>query len=81
MKEIDSGNLKWGCLHTKRFWEESYKNFELNNFEYIEKLTKIIKSNKAFSENDVEQKCIACFDIEEFCGLYPGGARYLIYLA
>lgn len=75
-KEIESGNIKWGSLHTTAFWEDNYKDFEFNNFEYIRNLVKIIQNPNTFSDSDVEMKSIACFDIGEFSRLYPGGARY-----
>ena len=33
----------------------------------------------ATSENQIEQQCIACFDMGEFARLYPGGASILEY--
>jgi hypothetical protein len=38
MKELDSNIIKKGSLHTKEFWEENYKEFELSSFEYIRRL-------------------------------------------
>ena len=73
-REIDSGYIKWGALHTPQFWEDNYKEFEYNNFEYIRNIVKIIQSD-ACGENDIEMKCVACFDLGEFARLYPGGAR------
>lgn len=63
-------------MHTIQFWEEHYKEFEFNNFEYISKLVKIIQNKDKFSDYDIEVKSIACFDLGEFARLYPGGARY-----
>jgi hypothetical protein len=74
-KEIDSGNLKWGSLHTTAFWEDNYKDFEFNNFDYIRKLVCILQSANNLTDHDIEMKCIACFDLGEFVRLYPGGAR------
>ena len=28
VKELESGKLKWGSLHTTSFWEDNYKDFE-----------------------------------------------------
>lgn len=75
-KEVDSGKLKWGSLHTQSFWEDNYKAFEAHNFEYIEKLVKIVQSSYNLTESEIEMKCIACFDIGEFARCYAGGSRY-----
>ena len=77
-KEIDSGILKWGCVHTTSFWEDNYKDFEYNKFEYIERLVSIIRSPMTLTESDIEMKCIACFDLGEFARLYPSGSGYYI---
>lgn len=75
MKEIDSGILKWGVVHTTNFWEDNYKAFEFNKFTYVEKLVKILESDISTQE----MKSIACFDIGEFARLYPGGSSYISY--
>jgi hypothetical protein len=81
-KEMDNGNLKWGSLHTINFWEDHYKEFEFNNFEYIRKLVRILGSNnekkgEALDERAIEMKCIACYDLGEFSRLYPGGSAVI----
>ena len=78
MKELDSGILKKGSLHSREFWEENYKEFELSNFEYIRRLVRFVQSN-VIEDQQIEQQCIACFDLGEFVRLYPGGASILEY--
>ncbi len=78
MKELDSGIIKKGSLHTREFWEENYKEFELSNFEYIRRLVRFVQ-NSAVGDGQIEQQCIACFDLGEFARLYPGGASILEY--
>ena len=75
---MDSGALKKGSLHTREFWEENYKEFELSNFEYIRRLVKLLQ-NSENSDKQIELQCIACFDLGEFARLYPGGAGILEY--
>lgn len=72
---MDAGDLKQGSLHTAAFWEDNYKEFEYNKFEYIRRLVSLI--NHEGGEENVEQKSIACFDIGEFARLYPAGAGIL----
>lgn len=76
MKEIDSGVIKKGSLHSREFWEDNYKEFEFSNFDYIRRLVKFVEFN-AVNDNQIEQQCIACFDLGEFARLYPGGASIL----
>ena len=66
MKELDSGIIKKGSLHTREFWEENYKEFEFSNFEYIRRIVKFV-SKDAEGEDD----------LGEFARLYPGGAAIL----
>jgi V-type H+-transporting ATPase subunit H len=40
-------------------------------------LAKIIQNPNTFTDNEIEMKCIACFDLGEFARLYPGGASIL----
>ncbi len=75
VKELESGDIKQGSLHTSSFWEDNYKEFEYNNFEYIKILVRILQNPNNLTDRDIEMKCIACFDLGEFVRLYPGGAR------
>lgn len=75
IKELDAGDLNPGSLHTPAFWEDNYREFEYDHFEYIRRLVEIIKHDGG--EENIEQKSIACFDIGEFARLYPGGAGIL----
>lgn len=74
--ELDSGKLRWGFLHSSDFWEDNFKNFEFQNFEYIRILSQILKA-PIIKDSDVEMKCIACFDIGEFAKLYPAASGVL----
>ena len=76
VKELESGDIKTGSLHSSSFWEENYKEFEFNNFEYIKMLVRILQNPNNLTDRDIEMKCVACFDLGEFARLYPGGARY-----
>ncbi|MCQ2816156.1 MAG: hypothetical protein MJ252_02710 [archaeon] len=76
VKELEGGKLKPGSLHSTGFWEENYKEFETNSFEYIRRLVRIVQVGEG-EEEDIEMKCIACFDLGEFARLYPGGASIL----
>ena len=34
-KELRTGSLNWGLLHTDKFWRENYMAFEQKDFELI----------------------------------------------
>ena len=40
---------------------------------------KVFVQNSAVGDGQIEQQCIACFDLGEFARLYPGGASILEY--
>lgn len=76
MKELDSGILKKGSLHSKEFWEDNYRDFEYGGFEYIRRLVMILK-NQSDDPKQIEQLSLACFDLGEFARLYPSGGSVL----
>ena len=75
MKEIESGDLKWGSLHTNDFWEDNFKEFERDGFKYIKMLCEVVNRTEPVNNSDkIDMIAVACFDIGEFARLYPGGA-------
>lgn len=67
-KEINSGVLEWGPVHTESFWRENVRNMEKDNFGLIKKLVAQLEakvSNVAVA--------VACFDLGEFMRYYPNG--------
>lgn len=73
--EIESGDLKWGSLHTNDFWEDNFKEFEREGFKYVKMLCEIVNKTEPVNNSEkIEMIAVACFDIGEFARLYPGGA-------
>ena len=70
-KEILSGTLKPGSMHTEKFWKEHYKKFEANQFKYIKLLVKMLDENN----NTTTNIALACNDIGEFCRWNRYGAE------
>jgi len=68
-KEVNSGNLKWGYLHSNKFWGENINKFEQNGFGVIGELCKLL------NEDDKETQAVACHDIGEFAVLHPLGKK------
>jgi V-type H+-transporting ATPase subunit H len=71
-KEVNQGHLKWGHLHSNKFWGENINKFEQNGFGVIENLCKLLKDN-----DDEVTQAVACYDIGEFAVLHPLGKKKL----
>jgi len=68
-KEVNNGHLKWGYLHSNKFWGENINKFEQNDFGVINKLCKLLEID------DRETQAVACHDIGEFAVLHPLGKK------
>lgn len=68
-KEVNNGALKWGYLHSNKFWGENINKFEQNGFGVIEKLCKLL------AIDDEVTQAVACHDIGEFAVLHPLGKK------
>lgn len=67
--EIESGQLKWGIIHTDKFFRENNRQLEGKdgNFYLLKRLISLIKSD------DEEIAAVACYDLGEFVRHYPNG--------
>jgi len=68
-KEISSGNLQWGFIHSEKFWNENVMKFEKDEFRAIKTLAGLLSSNNPTT------LAVACHDIGEFVRLHPVGKR------
>lgn len=68
-REVKSGALKWGFIHSERFWLENVLKCEGHNFRIIDWLMAIVRNSKS----SVESLAVACHDIGEFSRLHPIG--------
>ncbi|KDO26787.1 hypothetical protein SPRG_08077 [Saprolegnia parasitica CBS 223.65] len=66
-KELRTGALNWGLLHTDKFWRENYMAFELKEFELIRLLIELLESE------DPKTVAVALYDIGDFVRFYPNG--------
>lgn len=69
-REVNSGSLKWGFIHSNQFWVENVLKCEASNFGVIDKLMIILRSSQ-----DAESLAVACHDIGEFARLHPIGKQ------
>lgn len=68
--ELESGNLKWGILHTEQFFKSNARKMEGTNgdFCHVNRLLQLIAKRE-----DEETVAIACYDLGEFIRQYPNG--------
>ena len=65
IKELETEVLVFGPCHTEKFWKEHYKKAEIDDFKVIRLLVRVLESP------DDMTKAVACYDLGEFCRLYP----------
>lgn len=65
--EVASGALRWGILHTEKFWRENAKFVERRDFELLKALLALL------ADPDPAVVCVALFDLGEFARCYPNG--------
>jgi V-type H+-transporting ATPase subunit H len=70
-RELKSGSLKWGFVHSSKFWAENFMKFEENGFEVLKTLRDMLID----SSTDATTLAIACHDFGEFVALHPMGKR------
>lgn len=73
-KELKSGSLKWGFIHSEKFWLENVNNFERENFAAVDRLVALLNSSDAVTQ------AVACHDLGEFARLHPSGKRVIAKL-
>lgn len=66
-KELKTGTLNWGLLHTDKFWKDNFMTFENKDFELIRLLIDLLESD------DPKTVAVALFDLGEFVRFYPNG--------
>lgn len=71
-KELATGDLHWGFIHSDRFWQENITKFEKDSFAAIKNLGKILVDAQNATPTTL---AVACHDIGEFASLHPLGKR------
>ncbi|KAG6614140.1 V-type proton ATPase subunit H [Phytophthora cinnamomi] len=66
-KELRTGTLNWGLLHTDKFWKDNFMTFENKDFELIRLLIDLLEAD------DSKTVAVALFDLGEFVRFYPNG--------
>merc|ERR1711953_836372 len=73
-RELATGKLSWGFVHTSKFWAENVMKFQENDFAPLRKLALCLIST------DNVTLAVACHDIGEFVALHPLGKRKIAEL-
>jgi V-type H+-transporting ATPase subunit H len=69
---VHKKNLRWGLVHTEKFWQENFIYFhEKENLDLIKMLVELLE------HPDDRVKAISCFDLGEFARFFPFGRQYL----
>jgi len=68
-KELQTGQLRWGFIHTSKFWGENVMKFEKGDFQAVRTLVHLLTSE------DNETLAVACHDLGEFVTLHPFGKK------
>jgi len=69
MKELESGTLSWGFIHSSKFFGENVMKFENGEFKAVKLLASLLSSDNATT------LAVACHDIGEFVSLHPLGKK------
>lgn len=72
-REVMSGKLKWGFIHSDKFWIENVGKCESHNFRVIDHLMVIVRTAR-----DPETLSVACHDLGEFARLHPAGKLVMV---
>lgn len=66
--EVTSGALRWGVVHSEKFWKENHRFMEADDWGMLVKLIACLDKTA-----DAETVCVALFDLGEFTRVYPNG--------
>jgi len=67
VSEVKTGNLRWGIVHTEKFWRENAKLVEHNDFELLKELIRLLSSDSPTIVS------VALYDLGEWTRFYPNG--------
>jgi V-type H+-transporting ATPase subunit H len=73
-KELRAGTLRWGFIHSEKFWLENVNQFEKDNYSPVSQLVSLLASSDSVTQ------AVACHDLGEFARLHPSGKRVIAKL-
>jgi len=75
-RELQTGSLQWGFIHSSKFWAENVLKFESNDFRALKMLASLLQS----PSTDATTLAVSCHDIGEFVTLHPLGKKKVAQL-
>ncbi|CAE7244418.1 vha-15 [Symbiodinium necroappetens] len=75
-RELQTGKLQWGFIHSSKFWAENVMKFESNDFRALKMLASLLQS----PSTDATTLAVACHDLGEFVTLHPLGKKKVAQL-
>mmetsp|Transcript_42442 Transcript_42442/g.134835 ORF Transcript_42442/g.134835 Transcript_42442/m.134835 type:complete len:448 (+) Transcript_42442:69-1412(+) len=75
-RELKTGTLSWGFIHSTKFWAENVLKFEQNDFRALKMLASLL----LHFNTDATTLAVACHDIGEFVAMHPLGKRKVAQL-
>ena len=75
-KELQTGKLQWGFVHSSKFWSENVHKFETNDFRALKHLAALLNDFRT----DPKTLAVCCHDLGEFVTLHPLGKRKIAQL-
>lgn len=73
-RELATGKLKWGFIHSPKFWSENVLKFEQNDWKALRSLSACLDLN------DATTVAVACHDMGEFVTAHPLGKKQVTAL-
>jgi len=70
-RELKEGKLKWGFIHSSKFWSENVLKFEQNDFRALKMLAALLDST------DPTTLAVACHDLGDFVAMHPFGKKQI----
>eukprot|EP00406_Dinophysis_acuminata_P008109 CAMPEP_0179236656 /NCGR_PEP_ID=MMETSP0797-20121207/14039_1 /TAXON_ID=47934 /ORGANISM="Dinophysis acuminata, Strain DAEP01" /LENGTH=442 /DNA_ID=CAMNT_0020943917 /DNA_START=55 /DNA_END=1384 /DNA_ORIENTATION=+ len=70
-RELQTGNLSWGFIHSTKFWAENVLKFEQNDFRALRSLADVLADRRTSPTT----LAVACHDVGEFVSMHPLGKK------
>merc|ERR1712241_1620695 len=74
-RELSQGRLKWGFIHSPKFWSENVLKFEQNDWRALKALRGCLDLR-----DDPTSVAVACRDLGEFVTTHPLGRKQIMTL-
>merc|ERR1719336_2424132 len=75
-RELQTGVLSWGFIHSTKFWAENILKFEQNDFRALKMLASLLLN----FNTDATTLAVACHDLGEFVTMHPLGKKKVAQL-